>query len=90
MAQVGVRELKARLSEHLRRAQDGERIVITDRGEAIATLGPVDRKERPEWLAALVAEGRVRWGGGKPLGLTPRVRLKKNASLSDAIIEDRR
>ena len=90
MAQVGVRELKARLSEHLRRAHGGEQLTITDRGQAIATLGPVDRAERPRWLAQLVAEGRMRYGGGRPLGLEPRVRLKGGASVSKAIIEDRR
>jgi antitoxin (DNA-binding transcriptional repressor) of toxin-antitoxin stability system len=40
MAQIGVRALKAQLSEHLRRAQAGERYLVTDRGIVIATLGP--------------------------------------------------
>jgi len=40
MTQIGVRALKAQLSEHLRRAQAGERYLVTDRGAAIATLGP--------------------------------------------------
>ena len=40
MTQIGVRALKAQLSEHLRRAHAGERYVVTDRGAAIATIGP--------------------------------------------------
>jgi prevent-host-death family protein len=89
MQTVGVRELKARLSEHLRRVQAGERLVITDRGRAIASLVPADESARPAWLMQLVAEGRASWGGGKPVGLSPRVRVK-GRSVSDAVIEDRR
>jgi prevent-host-death family protein len=40
MTHVGVRALKAQLSEHLRRVQAGERYLVTDRGVVIATLGP--------------------------------------------------
>jgi hypothetical protein len=46
--------------------------------------------ERPRWLAQPVAEERVHYGGGRPLGLEPRVLLKGGASVSKAIIEDRR
>lgn len=38
---VGVRELKQHLSEHLRRVTAGEVIRITDRGVAIAILSPI-------------------------------------------------
>ena len=91
MAEVGVRELKARLSEHLRRAQAGERLVVTDRGKAVATLGPVEQGvAHPAWLVQLAAEGRVRLGrGGKPAGMHPRVK-SKGLLLSTAVIEDRR
>jgi prevent-host-death family protein len=39
--EVSVRELKNRLSGYLRRAQAGERIVVTSRGRAVATLSAV-------------------------------------------------
>lgn len=38
---VGVRELKAKLSEYLQRVAKGERIVVTDRGRPCAELGPI-------------------------------------------------
>ena len=38
---VGIRDLKSKLSEHLKRAAAGEIITVTDRGRPIATLGPV-------------------------------------------------
>jgi prevent-host-death family protein len=41
MASVGIRELRQRASELLRRVEDGESIVITDRGRPVAVLAPV-------------------------------------------------
>ena len=38
MATVGVRELKNRLSEYLRRVKAGERLVVTERGQPVAIL----------------------------------------------------
>jgi prevent-host-death family protein len=44
MKVVGVKELKARLSEFLRMARAGEIVLVTDRGEGIAELGPTRRQ----------------------------------------------
>jgi prevent-host-death family protein len=41
MARVGVRELRQRASELLRRVEGGETIEITDRGRPVALLGPL-------------------------------------------------
>ncbi len=38
MLTVGIRELKDRLSQHIRLVRRGERILITDRGETVAEL----------------------------------------------------
>ena len=38
MKAVGIRELKARLSEYLRLVRSGEVVLITDRGEVVAEL----------------------------------------------------
>jgi prevent-host-death family protein len=38
---VGIRELKARLSEFVERAASGETIQVTDRGRPKAMLGPL-------------------------------------------------
>src|SRR3989304_2803806 len=45
---VGVRELKQRLSEYLDRAERGEIIRVTDRGRPKATLGPLPGRLRLE------------------------------------------
>lgn len=41
MASVGIRELRQRASELLRRVEDGESIEITDRGRPVAVLVPL-------------------------------------------------
>ncbi|NUR56970.1 MAG: type II toxin-antitoxin system prevent-host-death family antitoxin, partial [Acidobacteria bacterium] len=41
MNTVGIRELKAQLSRHLKRVRAGARLVITERGRAIASIQPV-------------------------------------------------
>ncbi len=40
MRTVGIRELKDRLSEYLGRTKSGERVLVTDRGQVVAELGP--------------------------------------------------
>ena len=41
MAQVGIRELRQRASEYLRRVEAGETFEVTDRGRPIALLTPI-------------------------------------------------
>ena len=36
MAAVGIRELKNRLSQYLKRVRVGERVVVTERGKPVA------------------------------------------------------
>ncbi|HEU0190189.1 MAG TPA: type II toxin-antitoxin system Phd/YefM family antitoxin [Mycobacterium sp.] len=43
MSTVGVRELRQRASELLRRVEAGETIEITDRGRPVALLSPMPR-----------------------------------------------
>jgi prevent-host-death family protein len=59
---VGIRELKARLSHFVRMASSGERVVVTERGRAVAHLTAVPTEvpaSLPAALAALVEQGRV-------------------------------
>jgi prevent-host-death family protein len=81
---VGVRELKQRLSEYLDRAEKGESIRVTDRGRPKAVLGPVPGKSR---LDQGVAEGWIREGSGG--NLTPCTPARARRSIRDALEEDR-
>lgn len=40
MREVGIRELKNRLSEYIRMVREGEVVMVTDRGEVVAELRP--------------------------------------------------
>lgn len=53
MATVGVRELRQRASELLRRVEAGETIEVTDRGRPVALLTPVPVAGPLERLRAL-------------------------------------
>ncbi len=52
MATVGVRELRQRASELLRRVEAGETIEVTDRGRAVAVLAPLPESGPLERLRA--------------------------------------
>ncbi|WP_419919717.1 type II toxin-antitoxin system Phd/YefM family antitoxin [Candidatus Poriferisocius sp.] len=54
--EVGIRELKAKLSEFIGIASEGEPVFITDRGRPVAQLGPlpgysaIERGIREGWI----------------------------------------
>jgi prevent-host-death family protein len=81
---VGVRELKAKLSEYLAAAAAGEDVVVTDRGRPVARLVPfgstsaVDRGVADGWIEA---PRRTR--------LDPTIRHRSNSSVLDILDEDR-
>ncbi len=86
---VGMRELKNRLSEYVRRVEAGETIAITDRGNEVAWLIP-----KPETLEdkmrALDAAGFLKWSGKKLKPHKPTIVNTSGRLISDLIIEDRR
>jgi antitoxin (DNA-binding transcriptional repressor) of toxin-antitoxin stability system len=64
MKTVGIKRLKARLSEYLRAVKRGEVVVVTDRDQVVAELrAPQRDRELPEdltqMLEALAAAGEV-------------------------------
>ena len=90
METVGVRALKSGLSRYLKRVRSGVRVTVTERGRAIATIGPVDLPADVEWAQALVMSGRARWSGGKPSGSRHPAPTVVGRSVSAAVLEDRR
>ena len=84
--QVGIKDLKARISAYVGRARRGERFVVTDRGEPVAELVPLSPERRA--LQKLAAEGSVEWGGGKPKGL--RGVVIRGEPVAETVIRDRR
>ena len=89
METVGIRELKAHLSRHLKRVRSGARLTVTERGRSIATISPVEAPVDVDWAHRLVAGGRARWSGGKPAGIRQPIRGGRGKTVSDAVLEDR-
>lgn len=56
---IGVRELRADLAAHVRRAGAGERVVVAVGGRPAAQLGPLEAHGGQAVLADLVAAGQV-------------------------------
>ena len=84
MTDVGVRELKARLSEYLDRAARGEIIRVTERGRPKAMLAPIPGELR---LEEGIAAGWIRPAKGEPSG--PWRRFRPSHSVTDLLSEDR-
>jgi antitoxin (DNA-binding transcriptional repressor) of toxin-antitoxin stability system len=61
MKAINVTELKSHLSKYLRLASRGARILVKDRDEPVAELGP-PRAEPLSWRERLAREGRLRPG----------------------------
>jgi len=61
MKAINVTELKAHLSKYLRMAARGSLIIVRDRDEPIAQLGP-PQAEALSWRERLAPEGRLRLG----------------------------
>ena len=56
---LGIRELRGRLTSLVRRAGHGERIVVTIGGRPVAQLGPIEAGGDEVTLADLAARGLV-------------------------------
>ena len=54
MIAAGIKELKNRLSYYLREVKKGEKILVTERGQVIAAILPVDGGEEDSKLLPLV------------------------------------
>jgi antitoxin (DNA-binding transcriptional repressor) of toxin-antitoxin stability system len=89
MTSVGVRELRDNLSGYLRRVQQGELVLITDRGRPIGELSAVSVGRNTERALDLVRRGVAAWSGGKPRGLAHPVKPRAGL-VSVAVVEDRR
>jgi prevent-host-death family protein len=89
MKTAGIKDLKNRLSYYLREVKKGEKILITERDQVIATILPVERGEEDSRLLSLVKEGFASWRGGKPTGNQHPVKIK-GRTVSEIVLEDRR
>ncbi len=89
---VSIAELKARLSEHLRRVKSGDEIVITDRGAPVARIVPLDAAERRATRRdRLATAGLLRPGKGRARKalLTAPAGEAVGTAIVDLLVRDR-
>ena len=83
--EVGVRELRNHLSRYLHRVRNGDEVVITDRGRAIARVVPVGGERV---LDRLIAEGVVT--AARQPKRPPAKPIKTKGTVSDLVGQQRR
>ena len=94
MASVGIRELKAHLSEYIARAKSGEAIAITQRGKVVACLTPQpaqpsEPQNTEDSMRAAVRAGTAHWSGRHPRVPGIRLKLSGKQRLSDIVLDER-
>ena len=85
MAEVGVRALRDHLSRYLEQVQQGEELVVTDRGRAIARLVPMDGERT---IDRLIAQGVVT-PARQPTRSRPTP-IRASGTVSDLVADHRR
>jgi antitoxin (DNA-binding transcriptional repressor) of toxin-antitoxin stability system len=78
MKEIGIRELKNRLSEYIRLVREGEVVVVTDRGKVVAELRPpggpdLELARKYPKLVEMARQGLVRLGKPNHPGLYVRL-----------------
>ncbi len=96
MQAVGVRDLKNKLSEYLRRVRLGEGVLVTDRGEVVAELLPPRQGQGdpsvPAGLQSLAKRGLLTLGAPAGTDLYPALRRKpgKHRRSSAQLLDEER
>ncbi len=82
--EIGIRELRADLSQWLKQVQAGEEILVTDRGKPIARITPANGRSK---LDELIARGLVR-PASRPVPAEFPPLIKANGPVSDLVRDD--
>ena len=93
---IGIRQLKDRLSYYLQEARKGEVITITRWGKPVARLVPASMQETTglppkleERMWELVSQGAISWSGSA-INLPEPVAVNRGPMLlSDLVVKDR-
>jgi prevent-host-death family protein len=96
MKTVGVRDLKNKLSEYLRRVRLGESVLVTDRGQVVAELQPPGQIQGdpsvPAGLQSLAKRGLLTLGtpaGADLYPLLPRGQAARRHSVAQLLDDER-
>ena len=90
--EIGIRELKDRLSEILHRAHAGEKITVTHHGRPLCVISPTEviQVNRPAYLTKGIQEGWLTPAKGHTLqAMTPIKPRKTGKSTTELLRESR-
>jgi prevent-host-death family protein len=85
---IGIRDLKAKLSEYMRDVKSGGTVVVTEHGRPVARIIP-EPTPIADRLRAMAKAGEIVWSGNAYRPGRPVARLKGARTVSDLIIEER-
>ena len=85
---VGIRELKAQLSSHIRQVKAGATVVITERGRPVGRIVPLSPSVDAR-LGELIEAGVVAWSGHKLSPVAPMTQTRGNRMVADLLLENR-
>jgi prevent-host-death family protein len=86
---IGIRELKARLSEYVRDVKRGATIIITEHGRRVARLVP-EAHSLDERLEILKDAGVVQWSGRRLGAPRPAVPSQGKRTVASLVVENRK
>ncbi len=86
--QIGIRELKSKLSKCVREVKKGATIVVTERGRPVARIIP-ESNSLAERLETLRRAGTIHWSGHRLRVTKPVARVRGKRTVSDIVIENR-
>jgi len=86
--QIGIRELKSRLSECVREVKSGRTIVVTEHGRPVARIIPeaISVQQRVE---ALQKAGTIAWSGRRLRPARPAGTVRGDRTVADLVVENR-
>ena len=86
---VGIRKLKAQLSEYIREIKKGNSVVITERGNAVGRIIPAT-ESLGERIQGLVQSGVADWNGKKLKPGKPVAKIKPGSKTLAEIVSENR
>ena len=90
--EIGIRELKDRLSEILHRANSGEAVIITHHGQPLCQITPIETTDHqiPDFLKKAAAEGWLKLATSPGLKKINRIKPKKSSPTTTEILREMR
>jgi prevent-host-death family protein len=86
--EVGIRELKARLSRYLREMKSGNSIIVTDRGRPAGRITAMESTPQAR-IAELAKADVLQWSGKKLKPAKAGIKVRGGRTVADLLLENR-